>query len=181
MPSSLAKNQIVHIREFLEKYLRKKVLNYSLRALTKPGDNYGSNIHALTVTVTHNDDKVRCGINCLKTVKRLKRLRIFIFFLQAKPEVLELVVKTPVTNEYLVSIYLPAISCVKENAFYSEFIPAMKQLQNEAGVPGSKQINGFIEYVGSRLSLDVGRWYLHDAIIRQRSKNYLVLHCENRC
>lgn len=80
------------------------------------------------------------------------------FVLQPKSEVLELVVKTPVTDEYLVTIYSPAITCVKENAFYSEFIPAMKQLQDEAKVPESEQINCFIEYVGSRLSLDVGEY-----------------------
>lgn len=62
-------------------------------------------------------------------------------------------VKTPVTNEYLASIYIPAISCVKENAFYSDFIPAMKKMQSEARVPEAKRINGFIECVGSRLSL----------------------------
>lgn len=81
---------------------------------------------------------------------------IFILSLQSIPEVLELVVKTPVTDEYLVSIYLPAVSCVKENAFYSQFIPAMKQLQIEANVPETKQINGFIEYIGSRHSLVAG-------------------------
>lgn len=77
--------------------------------------------------------------------------------MQLKTEVLELVVKSPVTNEYLKTIYLPAITCVKENAFYAELIPAMKQLQNDANVPESEQIDAFIEYIGSRLSLDVGR------------------------
>lgn len=90
---------------------------------------------------------------------------LFLFSsLQSIPEVLELVVKTPVTDEYLVSIYLPAISCVKENAFYSQFIPAMKQLQIEAKVPETKQINGFIEYIGSRLSLEAGMFRLSDSM-----------------
>lgn len=79
--------------------------------------------------------------------------------LQHEPDVLQLVAKSPVTNKYLMTIYLPAITCVKENAFYSDFIPAMKQLQKEANVPDSKQINGFIEYVGSRRSLVAGRGY----------------------
>lgn len=56
MMSSSEKNQIVHLRAFLENCLGKKVLDYSLRELTKPGDNYGSIMQALTVTVSHNDD-----------------------------------------------------------------------------------------------------------------------------
>lgn len=50
------KNQIVHLREFLENCLGKKVLDFSLQELTKPGDNYGSIMQALTVRVSHNDD-----------------------------------------------------------------------------------------------------------------------------
>lgn len=53
--SSTVKNQIVRLREFVENCLGKKIVDYKLRALTKPGDNYGSIIQALTVTLTDND------------------------------------------------------------------------------------------------------------------------------
>lgn len=54
--TSTMKSQIVNLREFLEICLGKKCLDYSLRPLTAHGDNYGSIIQALTVTVTHTND-----------------------------------------------------------------------------------------------------------------------------
>lgn len=70
MTPPIANKQVAHMREFLEKCLGKKVLDYSLQALTKPGDNYGSTIQALTVTVTHHDDDVREFINVVKLVEK---------------------------------------------------------------------------------------------------------------
>lgn len=52
--TSTVKNQIDRLREFLENCLGKKIIDYSLQALTKPGDNYGSIIQALTVTLADN-------------------------------------------------------------------------------------------------------------------------------
>lgn len=160
--TSKVENQIEKLREFLENCLGKTILDYSLHPLTKPGDNYGSIIQALTVTVSHNGDP-KDDVRSFSLVKLWNSNRNWWnpFCLQHEPEVLQLVAKSPVTNEYLKSIYLPAITCVKENAFYSEFIPAMRQLQKEANVPDSKQINGFIEYVGSRRSLVASRGYLY--------------------
>lgn len=71
-------------------------------------------------------------------------------------EVLELVAKTVVTNEYLVSIFQPTITSIKENAYYSKLIPAMKKIQDEHNIPESKQINIFVKCIGCRHSLDKG-------------------------
>lgn len=58
MTTSTVENQIVHLREFLENCLGRKILDYSLQTMTKPGDNYGSIIHALTVTLISADDGI---------------------------------------------------------------------------------------------------------------------------
>lgn len=43
--------EIRKLKEFLEKSLGTKVLEYDLKYLTKPGDNYGSIIQSLDVKV----------------------------------------------------------------------------------------------------------------------------------
>lgn len=43
--------EIARLREFLEKCLKLKVLDYKLKCLTKPGDNYGSTMQSLNVVV----------------------------------------------------------------------------------------------------------------------------------
>lgn len=52
--TSTVKNRIVRLREFVENCLGKKIVDYKLRALTEPGDNYGSTIQALKVTLIDN-------------------------------------------------------------------------------------------------------------------------------
>lgn len=47
--------EIKSFHEFLENCLGKKVSNYKLRPLTKPGDNYGSIMQALDVVVGGNE------------------------------------------------------------------------------------------------------------------------------
>lgn len=42
--------------EFLEICLKRKVLEYSLRPLTKPGDNYGGILQSVDVKVAANND-----------------------------------------------------------------------------------------------------------------------------
>lgn len=102
--------------------------------------------------------------------------------LQGSAETLELVVKTPVRDEYLKSIFLPAISSVKENAFYSKIIPAMKQMQSDANVPEPEQIDCFIEYIGSRLSLDESKsiLFLYGQTDSEAKQNIFCL-LRNRC
>lgn len=41
--------EIRNFTEFLEKCLRQKICNYTLRPLTKPGDNYGSTMQSVEV------------------------------------------------------------------------------------------------------------------------------------
>lgn len=56
--------EIQQFQEFLEKSLNKRVLEYILKPLTKPGDNYGSIMQSVDVKVTSDDDcnQVNCQI-----------------------------------------------------------------------------------------------------------------------
>lgn len=66
--------EIQQFRSFLEKCLKTKVLEYSLKPLTKPGDNYGSIMQSVDVKmlVTEDGNKVnsihskikRCETQC---------------------------------------------------------------------------------------------------------------------
>lgn len=67
---------------------------------------------------------------------------------------IRLAVKFPVTNDILTSIFQPAITCVKENAFYMEIVPALFQLQRECGINDDELIDIFIHSYGARLSAD---------------------------
>lgn len=71
-------------------------------------------------------------------------------------EALHLVCKSAVTNPYLVQIFQPELSFVKENRFYSDIIPAMKIFEESFNVPQAEQIDAFIGCIGSRISLNSG-------------------------
>lgn len=58
-------NEIKNIREFLEKSLKRKVLKYTTRPLTKPGDNYNSLLHAIKVDLLNKSNKVGLLIDFL--------------------------------------------------------------------------------------------------------------------
>lgn len=53
--------EIAELRELLEKCLKLKVLDYKLKCLTKPGDNYGSTVQSLDVEVAdgNTNEKVQ--------------------------------------------------------------------------------------------------------------------------
>lgn len=68
--------------------------------------------------------------------------------------------KTAVTNPYLVEIFQPSITFVKENHFYSDIIPALEIFQQSANVPKHERIDAFIKCPGSRISLDPSRVFM---------------------
>lgn len=49
--------EIKNLKEFLEECLAKPILEYSLKPLTKPGDNYGAELQAVEVKVADNNDE----------------------------------------------------------------------------------------------------------------------------
>lgn len=58
-------NALCEIRNFvyfLENCLNRKVIDYSLKSLTKPGDNYGSLLAAVDVNVVSKSDSEEVNI-----------------------------------------------------------------------------------------------------------------------
>lgn len=54
----MSDRDIVDLKQFLEKCLKKTVLDYTLSDLTRPGENYGSILQALEVTLADANDDV---------------------------------------------------------------------------------------------------------------------------
>lgn len=67
-----------------------------------------------------------------------------------------MVSKTAVTNPYLIEIFQPAITFVKEIRFYSDIIPAVQEFETISNVASEKRLDAFITYIGSRISLKSG-------------------------
>lgn len=63
-------------------------------------------------------------------------------------------VKLPVTDDFLTCLFQQRMSCIKENAFYTEIIPAFYQLQRQCGVQSDDFVDMFIHCYGARLSAD---------------------------
>lgn len=49
--------EIKNLKDFLEECLGKSILEYALKPLTKPGDNYGSELQAIEVKLTDVRDQ----------------------------------------------------------------------------------------------------------------------------
>lgn len=64
-------SEIRNFTDFLEKCLERKVLDYTLKPLTKPGDNYGAVLQSVDVKVVGNKgrDEVSFEMNSLICLK----------------------------------------------------------------------------------------------------------------
>lgn len=122
---------------YLEKSLDSKVLNYSTASLTAQGDNFGSTMIAMTVLISLLNKSRQIKSNTTNAVATLN-----------------LAVKFPVTNDILMTIFQPSVSCVKENSFYTEIIPALSQFQHEFNILDDTFFDMFIQCYGARLSLE---------------------------
>lgn len=71
---------------------------------------------------------------------------------------MHVVAKTAITNPYLVKLFQPSVSFVKEAHFYSDVIPAMTHFEESLNVPEEERINAFIRCLGSRLSLNPSKY-----------------------
>lgn len=120
---------IVDLAKVVESHLDGgKLLTYSSRYLTKPGDNYGSVLLAI-------DAKIQTRNGTIKELPLVAKL-------------------PPITNELLWQMFQPERTCLTENAVYTYLSPAIRNLQLEAGLDESQLFNGLSKYYGSRISLD---------------------------
>lgn len=149
-------SEIRNFTAFLEQHLNKKVLEYTLKPLTKPGDNFGAIVKSVDVKAVDNSDSDE-----VSSFIRSKFGIIFYISLVLQPENINLVVKTPVTSPYLAELFKPAISFVKEVRFYSDIIPAVEQFEQASNVPEIERLDAFIQCLGWRISLDPSRLHIN--------------------
>ncbi|XP_055839852.1 uncharacterized protein LOC129907564 [Episyrphus balteatus] len=121
--------EIIDLAKILEPHLNGgKLIDYSSRYLTKPGDNYGSVMLAISADIKLPD---------------------------GKSEKLPLVAKLPpLTNELFWTLFNPLVTALRENAIYMDVSPSLHQLQLDSGIPESKVFDAFAKLYGCRISLD---------------------------
>ncbi|XP_005181822.1 uncharacterized protein LOC101893585 [Musca domestica] len=105
-----------------------KLVSYTSRYLTKPGENYGSVMLAITVNV----EKPTGETEDIPLIAKLP----------------------PITNDLFWALFQPDRTCRTENAVYKYLSSAIRDLQLEAGIPEGELFEGFPKYYGSRISLN---------------------------
>lgn len=105
-----------------------EVISYKAKPLTAPGDNYGSEMLALTVLIRKKTEK-----SCTT---------------------LELVAKRPPNNKQLLAIFQTSRTFIKENSIYTIVAPCVAEFEREVGLIEDKQrLNVFCECFGARISI----------------------------
>ncbi|XP_073827322.1 uncharacterized protein [Musca autumnalis] len=121
--------RIADLASVLEPHLNGgKLVSYTSRYLTKPGDNYGSVMLALTANIEKPSGET---------------------------EDIPLIAKLPpITNDLFWQMFQPERTCLTENAVYKYLSSALRDIQLEAGIPETEIFDGFPKYYGSRISLN---------------------------
>lgn len=71
---------------------------------------------------------------------------------------MSLISKTAVSNPYLVKLFQPAVTFVKEVRFYTDIIDAIEKFEQISNIPSCERMDGLIKCLGSRISLDPGNF-----------------------
>lgn len=146
--------------EGLESLLAKKfpagftIDRYDVKPLTKPGDNYGSEMSSLILEIKNSTGKV---------------------------ETLNLVAKRPPKNEQLLSIFQTSRTFIKENCFYTVIVPCIQEFEQDVGVRDAEKLNVFCECYGARISLSPESLYVdQDALLLLENLKPLHFRTGNR-
>lgn len=119
--------EIRHVEEILKPHLGNdtKVLKSTVKRLTQPGENYGSLMLSVDLTVIDGSGEKRT---------------------------IHLVAKMCPPNQWLREMFNTPITFKKEESVYKDIAVAFKQFEQEHGL--SNMTNFLSKYYGSRLSLD---------------------------
>lgn len=71
-------------------------------------------------------------------------------------KIFNLVIKLPVKEDALKKLFQPSLTCAKENAFYTDIIPTLFQLQRDCKMSENDFIDVYVHCYGAQLSLDSG-------------------------
>lgn len=102
-----------------------QIQNVEWKHLTDPGENFGSQILAVTVNAEQNNKKTTLNI----------------------------VVKLPPKSQYLLDLFDSPITFKKELEFYGTVAPEFLKLQNESGIPEETVSVITPQFLGGRLGL----------------------------
>lgn len=105
-----------------------EIRDFSTKPLTAVGDNYGSLMTAVTVTIADKST--------------------------GKEEVLELVAKNLPKDPLLLSLFQVDKTFVKEAGIYTVVVPLLKQFQEDKAIPENLRLNTFISCLGARSRRD---------------------------
>lgn len=142
--SEVEKTTIAGLEELLRSKIPHEIVGHECVRLTRPGDNYGSEMLALNVTLRSTE-----------TEKKYELL---------------LVAKKPPKNEQLLAIFQTSRTFIKENCTYTEIVPCVRAFEAEVGLCESKWLDVFCECFGARISLSPNsRFVDEDALLLLRN------------
>ncbi|XP_055839495.1 uncharacterized protein LOC129907287 isoform X2 [Episyrphus balteatus] len=133
--------EIKNLAKVVEPHLNGgQLISYSSRFLTKPGDNYGSVMMAISANIRNVDGTI-----------------------EERPLVAKL---PPITNDLFWNIFNPEVTSLRENAIYENVSQDLLQLQLDRGIPESELIDVFAKSYGCRISLNENATVLdRDAVL----------------
>lgn len=145
--------KIEKLEELLRRYMEKdqKIVRTKVTRLTPPGENFGSTMLKVDLTIKGQDGNW---------------------------EPLNIVAKMIPEDEFFQQIYNVNVTFNMESAFYSTIIPTMQEFQREQGV--EDVIDFFPNFYGSRKNLDGGdkidgnAVILLENLITSGNKNYIL-------
>lgn len=129
-------HQINNLGDLLQLPPNKKLVNYKTKQLTQAGENYGSLMLALDVTIEDSDNS---------------------------QEVHSMVAKLSPPNEWIKQMFNIPVTFKKENSFYHIIVPTLQQFQKEEGVEHIMDI--FPKCYGSRINLNNSDVVDNDAVL----------------
>nr|XP_033329242.1 uncharacterized protein LOC117221964 [Megalopta genalis]XP_033329243.1 uncharacterized protein LOC117221964 [Megalopta genalis]XP_033329244.1 uncharacterized protein LOC117221964 [Megalopta genalis] len=146
MSPSIESSPIQNLEELLTQSLGSNFLikNLEWKPLTAPGENFGSIILALNVTVTRSNDT----------------------------ETLNLVAKLPPTSEYLLELFDSPVTFQKELEFYGALTQEFEKLQLENGIDEKDLCIVAPKYFGGRLGLRNPNEFDEQAVIILENLKY---------
>lgn len=144
----------------LESLLTKKllsgfvILKYDIQPLTKPGDNYGSEMSSLTIEIKTSNEK---------------------------QNTLYLVAKRPPNNKQLLSIFQTSRTFIKENCFYTVIVPCIQEFEQHVGLRDNEKLSIFCECYGARISISPESLYVdQNAVLLLENLKQFYFHTGNR-
>lgn len=129
--------KISKLDQLLHKYIGgKKIIKTEVSRLTAPGENYGSILYKVDITL-ENDDKSR--------------------------EELHTVAKTLPQDEFFRKMFNIQVTCKTEIAFYDTVVPTLQRFAEEGGLRGRMDI--FPRMYGGRINLNGSDVVDDDAVL----------------